>query len=265
MSAAYLAPTVSVIMPVFNLAPVVGTAIESVLDQTLGDLELIVVDDASTDGTADLVENYRRADSRVQVVHNATNSRRSRIEWEPRNNGLQVAAGDFIAYLDADNVWDAKALEILATALVERPETQMVYCQSRNFHAASEIEAVIAADARAASQRGEDWVVFAHEDLEVSELGRSQYIDTNEMMHRTGVFEGLGSLWHTRHPHRAYVGAHQGKQICSRRHNDLDLAERIIAAYGPESVLQVPEVLVDYYYPSAPRTPNYGPGREAQQ
>lgn len=263
MMPAHLGPIVSVVMPVFNLAPVVGVAIESVLGQTLAELELIVVDDASTDGTADIVEDYRRVDSRIRVVHNATNSRRSPIQWEPRNNGLQLATGTFIAYLDADNAWDAKALEVLSTALLEHPEAQMVYCQSRNFHAADELAAVIAADARPASARGLDWVVFAHDDLDASELGQSQYIDTNEMMHRATVFDRLGSLWSTRHPRRDYVNAHQGKRISSRRHNDLDLAERIIAAYGPNSVLQVPEVLVDYYYPSAPRTPRYAVGQAA--
>ena len=265
MKAAQPDPIVSVVMPVFNLAPVVGVAIESVLTQTLAELQLIIVDDASTDGTTDIVEDYRTADSRIRVVHNATNSRLSPIEWEPRNNGLQLATGTFIAYLDADNAWDTKALEILSAALIERPETQLVYCRSRNFHAECEIAGVIAADSRPVSQRGVDWVIFAHEDLDVNELGRSQYIDTNEMMHRATVFEGLGSLWHTRHPRRACVNSHQGKRIWSRRHNDLDLAERIIAAYGPESVLQVPEVLVDYYYPSAPRTPQYGPAQAVQR
>lgn len=263
MSAAYAAPTVSVIMPVFNLAPVVGIAIESVLTQTLDELELIVVDDASTDGTADVIEEYRRADPRVRVVHNATNSRASKIQWEPRNNGLQLATGDFIAYLDADNVWDTKALEVMSSALTECPEIQLVYCQSRNFHAPRDIDAVIAADARTVTQRGVDWVVFAHDDLDVRELGRTQYIDTNEMMHRATVFDTLGSLWHTHHPRRAYVNAHQGKRIRTRRHNDLDLAQRVIAAYGPESALQIPEVLVYYYYPSAPRMPRYVTGQAA--
>ena len=106
-------PLVSVVMPVWNLAPVLPTAIDSVLSQTLDDLELIVVDDASTDATADVVEHYRRADSRVRVMRNTTNSRRSNIEWEPRNNGLQLARGAFIAYLDADNAWDPTALEVL--------------------------------------------------------------------------------------------------------------------------------------------------------
>lgn len=252
-------PLVSVVMPVWNLAPVLPTAIDSVLSQTLDDIELIVVDDASTDATADVLEHYRCADSRVRVVRNATNSRRSNIEWEPRNNGLQLARGAFIAYLDADNAWSPNALDVLSTALIESPDAQLAYCRSRNFHHASDIDAVIAADSREVTDRGDDWVVFAHDDLDVRQLGRAQYIDTNEMMHRASVFACLGSLWHTVHPRRADVNANQGKRVASRRHNDLDLAERVIAAFGENAVLQVPEVLVDYYYPSAPRSPQHLP------
>jgi glycosyltransferase involved in cell wall biosynthesis len=248
---------VSVVMSVWNLAPVLPRAVESVLAQTLADLELIIVDDASTDDTADVIERYCRSDERVRVVRNATNSRRSNIEWEPRNNGLQIAKGEYIAYLDGDNAWDPKALEILSGVLLDRSETQLVYCRSRNFHDPGQIDAVIAADARATTAWGEGWVIFAHDQLDVAELGRSRYIDTNEMMHRASVFRTLGSMWHTAHPRRDYVNRHQGKRCPDRRHNDLDLAERIIAAFGTDSVVQVPEVLVDYYYPSAlGRTPD---------
>jgi glycosyltransferase involved in cell wall biosynthesis len=249
----YADPLVSVVMPVWNLAPVLPRAIESVLAQTLADIELIIVDDASSDGTPDIIEHYRLADERVRVIRNTTNSRRSSIEWEPRNNGLQIARGAFIAYLDGDNTWDPRALATLSEVLVNSPQTQLAYCRSRNFHDPAEIDAVIAADSRAATAQGEGWVIFAHEELDVTELGRSQYIDTNEMMHRASVFRSLGSLWHTAHPRRAYVNGHQGKRCPYRRHNDLDLAERIIAAFGSDSIVQVAEVLVDYYYQSALR------------
>lgn len=246
-------PPVSVVMPVWNLAPVLPKAIESVLGQTLADLEFIIVDDASTDDTPEVIRHYRSIDRRIRTIRNITNSRRSTIEWEPRNNGLQIARGAFIAYLDGDNTWEPWTLATLADVLVKSPETQLVYCRSRNFHDPAEIDAVIAADSRVAVDRGEDWVVFAQEELDVAELGRSQYVDTNEMMHRASVFRALGSLWHTTHPRKSYVNENQGKQCLYRRHNDLDLVERIIWTFGAGSVIHVPEVLVDYYYPSAVR------------
>jgi len=104
-------------------------------------------------------------------------------------------------------------------------------------------------------ERGADWVVFAQVDLDPQELGRSQSVDTNEMMHRATVFDRLGSLWHTTHPRRDWVNKHQGKRCADRRHNDLDLVERIIKEFGVAAVSQVPEVLVDFYYSGASRKP----------
>jgi glycosyl transferase family 2 len=248
-------PTVSVIMPVYNLESVLPYAVESVLNQTMPDFELVIVDDASTDETSRIAEYYRVLDSRVRVLRNDTNSRQGPIEWEPRNNGLQVARGEFIAYLDGDNAWHPQMLGCLTEALASRAQAQLGYCRSRNFHSPSDVDSVIAADSREAVARGHDWVVFAQQRLNPAELGRSQYVDTNEMVHRASVFGRLGSLWNTVHPRREWVSQHQGKRRPYRRHNDLDLVERIIHAYGVGAVHQVPTVLVDFYYPSSPRRP----------
>ncbi len=248
-------PAVSVVMPVFNLEEAFPCAVESVLCQTMADFELIVVDDASTDSTLRIAEYYCFLDSRVRVVRNNTNSRRAAIEWEPRNNGLQIARGEFVAYLDGDNAWQPGFLGALAEVLRRSSETQLVYCRSKNYHVPEDIDTVIAGDSRDLRERGTDWVVFAQDDLDPKELGRSQYVDANEMMHRATVFDRLGSLWHTTHPRRDWVNKHQGKRCAYRRHNDLDLVERIIEEFGVAAVSQVPEVLVDFYYRGALRNP----------
>lgn len=246
-------PLVSVIMPVYDKEDVVREACLSVLAQIRSDLELIVVDDASTDGTADVVADLCASDPRVRLVRNQANSRRGPIEWEPRNDGLQVARGELIAYLDADNTWEPSFLETLVGALQDDPGLQLVYCRSRNFHPCADIAPVIAADRRHAVDRGDDWVVFAHDELVLSQLGHTQYVDTNEIVHRSSVFRRLGSLWHTVHPRRDWVSSHQGKVRPHRRHNDLDLVERIAAAFGAEALAQVPQVLVNFHYPGARR------------
>jgi glycosyltransferase involved in cell wall biosynthesis len=248
-------PLVSIIMPVYNVGRVLPHAIESVLRQTRADFELIVVDDASGDATPSVIDHYRSLDPRIRTVRNSRNSRTGPVEWEPRNDGLKLARGTFIAYLDGDNSWEPDTLGILSEELMRRPEAQLVYCRSRNFHASGEIDTIIAADSRSAVDRGDDWVVFAQDQLDPGELGRSQYVDTNEMMHRTAVFRALGSLWSTAHPRRACVNRHQGKQCPYRRHNDLELVERIIGTFGVDSVVQVPDVLVNFFYPSAVSRP----------
>src|ERR1700734_3980538 len=91
-------PSVSVIMSVYNGERFLRNAIDSVLRQTLADWELIVVDDASTDSTPDVLATYR--DSRIRILRNDTNSKQAVCS----NRGLAVATGRYIARLDADDI-----------------------------------------------------------------------------------------------------------------------------------------------------------------
>lgn len=94
---------ISVVMPVFNTAAFVGEAIESVFSQDTGmSLELIVVDDGSTDGSAEMVANYERA----LLLRNDEN----RGIAAARNTGVRAAAGEYLAFLDADDVWPQDSL-----------------------------------------------------------------------------------------------------------------------------------------------------------
>ncbi len=120
-------PLISVIMPCYNAAPYVAEAVASVMGQSLGNVELIVVDDGSTDGSEDVLK-------RLAVVHagrlhlHFTN----RVGPYPaRNTGLKQARGDYIAFLDADDWWRPDALERLHAAMVEH-ETDIAYCGWQN-------------------------------------------------------------------------------------------------------------------------------------
>jgi glycosyltransferase involved in cell wall biosynthesis len=104
-AAAASAPLVSIIMPAYNAAAFVGEAIRSVLAQTLRDFELIVVDDASTDGTAEAVRAC--ADPRIVLLRIEINSG----AVGARNAGIAAARGAYIALLDADDQADARRLE----------------------------------------------------------------------------------------------------------------------------------------------------------
>lgn len=90
---------VSVIMAAFNSRDTVEYAARSILEQTYADIELILVDDASSDGTADVLEQLRRADERVVVIRNAENVG----PYACRNIALEAATGDFVAIQDADD------------------------------------------------------------------------------------------------------------------------------------------------------------------
>lgn len=99
-------PTVTVITPAFNAQGFIRQTMESVLRQVWTDLEHIVVDDCSTDGTASVVAELARRDRRIRVLQTPMNSG----QWAARNMALDHAKGRFLAFLDSDDLWDADKL-----------------------------------------------------------------------------------------------------------------------------------------------------------
>lgn len=93
-------PQISVIMPLYNGAKFVGESIESVLAQTFGDFELIIVDDASTDASYSIACAYAEKESRIVVLRNTTNLGAAGA----RNRGLDAVRGRFITFMDADDL-----------------------------------------------------------------------------------------------------------------------------------------------------------------
>ena len=100
---------ISIIIPCYNAEKLVGKCIKSVLRQTYGDLEVIAVNDCSTDNTIGVLRTYASKDSRVKVIDLPKNGG---VEWA-RYHGLQEAKGDFIAFMDADDTMPKDALEML--------------------------------------------------------------------------------------------------------------------------------------------------------
>ncbi len=110
--------SVSVIIPTYNRHAFVGEAILSVLAQSISPLEVIVVDDGSSDETAALVCDYGHP---VRYVYQANAGPAA-----ARNNGLRVAGGDLIGFLDDDDLWPPDRLELLLPTLLEHPENEVV-------------------------------------------------------------------------------------------------------------------------------------------
>ncbi len=103
---------VSVVMPAFNAARYVAEAIESVLSQSYGNLELLVIDDASTDNTAEVISPYL-LDTRVKLIRLENNGGVANA----RNCAIEEASGDYIAFLDADDIWLGQKIEKQIQAL----------------------------------------------------------------------------------------------------------------------------------------------------
>lgn len=99
---------VSVVMPVYNAALTLQNSIRSVLAQSYADVELLVVDDCSTDGSWPLVRSLAAADRRVVALRLPSNGGVAAA----RNAGIEAASGDYIAFLDSDDWWHPRKLEI---------------------------------------------------------------------------------------------------------------------------------------------------------
>ena len=101
-------PRFSVIIPLYNKAPYVRKTVESVLGQSFGDYELIIIDNGSTDGSSDVVAVF--TDPRIRVVRSEKNMGVSNA----RNKGVTLSTAPYITFLDADDWWEPTFLEEMA-------------------------------------------------------------------------------------------------------------------------------------------------------
>jgi CDP-glycerol glycerophosphotransferase len=107
-----MAPRVSVVVPVYNVAPYLEACLTSLARQTLADLEVVMVDDGSTDGSPAIAERFARQDARFQLVRQANAGLGA-----ARNTGAAHASGEFLAFVDSDDIVPRDAYELLLGAL----------------------------------------------------------------------------------------------------------------------------------------------------
>lgn len=122
-------PVVSVVIPAYNASRWIGATLCSVQCQTLREIEIIVVDDGSVDDTPGIVERFAIHDPRIRVVY-----RQNGGVGAARNTGIRSARGEFIAPLDADDLWEPGKLEKQVSRIRQCGEkTAMIYCWSRQI------------------------------------------------------------------------------------------------------------------------------------
>lgn len=122
-------PQVSVVIPAYNAAALIGQTIQSVINQTFSDWEIIVVNDCSTDETSFVVEALAERDDRIKLK---TLDKNFGGPAGPRNVGVDLARGDLVAFLDADDIWHPMKLEIQLQVLNET-KADFVCSQMRDF------------------------------------------------------------------------------------------------------------------------------------
>ena len=113
---------ISIIIPAYNADKYLANTIQSVINQTYIDWEIIIINDGSTDGTLELINNFKDKDSRIKVF-----SHENAGVAHSRNRGIAEAKGEFIAFLDADDLWTPDKLEMQLKVLQENPEAGVAY------------------------------------------------------------------------------------------------------------------------------------------
>ena len=114
-------PFFSIIVPVYNGMPFVNKCLENLCGQTFTDIEIILIDDGSTDGSDDVCKHYQSIDDRISFLSNGHHG-----VSNARNCGLQIAKGDWILFMDCDDVYDINTLNILKNIIDQNPDVDLV-------------------------------------------------------------------------------------------------------------------------------------------
>lgn len=118
---------ISVIIPVYNVENYLRECVDSVLNQTYQNFEIILVDDGSTDGSPTICDEYATSDERIRVIHQSNGGLSV-----ARNNGLQASSGDYVYFLDSDDWIEPSSLEVLLECAKER-RAQVVFFDALSF------------------------------------------------------------------------------------------------------------------------------------
>jgi len=121
-------PAISIIVPVYNVENYIHKSIESIVSQTLSNIEIILIDDGSTDKSGEIAEYYAKKDSRVKVIH-----QKNQGVSISRNVGLELAMGEYIGFIDPDDWIDDDMFEKLYCEAIQNNCDVIMCCFSREY------------------------------------------------------------------------------------------------------------------------------------
>ena len=168
---------VSVVIPTYNRADLIGKTLDSVLAQTYGDLEIIVVDDGSTDDTRAILSQYR--DKRLSDI-----CQENQGPGLARNTGIRAAKGEWVAFVDSDDLWVPEKLERQLALLDSLPELMWVYSDACFFD--SETGQTLYVHSRRGRQ---------YEGHVAHQLIMGCFIPSPTPVIRRSVFDDVGMFW----------------------------------------------------------------------
>ena len=126
---------ISIILPSYNRANLISQTIESCLNQTHKNIELIIVDDCSLDNSVEVIQSYIKKDRRIKLIQNKHNKKLPAT----LNTGFSVATGDYLTWISDDNMFTKNALEIMLSVLIAEPDIGLVYADYTTIDANGKI------------------------------------------------------------------------------------------------------------------------------
>lgn len=122
-------PLVSVVIPIYKVESYLQQCVDSVVNQSYKNLEIILVDDGSPDRCPEICDEYAKQDSRIKVIHKPNGGLS-----DARNAGIEVAEGEYLSFVDSDDVIYHEMIEVLMQPLIENKELKLSVCQSLSFY-----------------------------------------------------------------------------------------------------------------------------------
>ncbi len=128
-------PKVSIVLPTYNGEKYIAEAINSIINQTFEDFELIIVDDCSIDSTYEIIDQYSKLDSRIKIIRNSTNKKLP----ESLNIGFKYAKGEYLTWTSDDNIYLINAISTMVDFLDSNENIQMVCADMEAINSDGEV------------------------------------------------------------------------------------------------------------------------------
>ena len=176
-------PKVSVIIPVYNVEKFLPQCLDSIINQTLADIEIICINDGSTDSSLAILEKYAKNDKRVKIVNQSNKGL-----GEARNSGMKIATGDYIGFVDSDDWVDLKFFETLYIAAISKNADMERTCYDYNYSDMVEEEKHFNDIVRAAAEKNRDLKINEHSVVIWNAIYKSEFLKQHDIFFYDKLF-----------------------------------------------------------------------------
>lgn len=217
---------VSIIIPVYNGEKYINQCLDSISNQTLKNIEIICVDDGSTDKTPSILKKYSSKDNRFKII-----TTKNKGQGSARNTALKEASGEYIAFVDADDWIDLNSMELLYNNAKSRDLDLLFFQMSNYIQSSGQYVSSDLYDIKCFDENGIDEdTIFNHNSTRdflfeipvgpVSKLYKHQFLKNNNLRFVEGIFFEDNSFFYNAYFHCRKVGFLKKQLYFRRRHSE---------------------------------------------